>query len=475
MYRHNRYHIHFVGIGGIGMSGIAEVLLNLGYTVSGSDIKTSDTTRRLQALGCNVYEGHAAENIRNVDTVVVSSAVLASNPEVQEARRRKLPIIPRAEMLAELMRLKIGVAVAGSHGKTTTTSLIATILAAAHLDPTTVVGGKLNQFGSNARLGSGEYLVAEADESDGSFLHLSPTIAVVTNVDREHMNYFHSLEVLGDAFIAFINKIPFYGLAVICVDHSGVQALIPRIEKRFVTYGFSSLADYRASHVVYDTSSTRFVVYHRGHELGVVHSPLLGEHNVLNCLAAIAVAGELQIPTSVAFEAIQSFAGVARRFQVKGVVQGVTVIDDYGHHPAEIATTIRAARLAFEGRRIIIFQPHRYTRTKDLFDEFATCFNDAGKLFVLDIYPAGEPSIPGITGRALWDAIVRHGHQSAEFAESRETLLESLREILAPGDIVMTFGAGDIATLGEEIIRYLASHSIGGSAVQVGEKISSDQ
>src|SRR5438128_378345 len=389
------------------MSGIAELLLNLGYRVSGSDLKESDITKRLVSLGGSVVAGHRAENVAaDVDVVVTSSAVRKNNPEVVAAKDRGIPVIPRAEMLAELMRLKEGVAIAGSHGKTTTTSLIATVLAHAKLDPTAVVGGKLNALGSNAKLGKGQLMVVEADESDGSFLRLSPAIAVITNVDAEHLDYYGTVAALQQAFVDFADRVPFYGLAVLCSDHPVVQHLIPRIGKRHTTYGVSPQAEWRADDIQHGPFQSRFLVSYRGQPLGEVTLRMVGAHNVLNPLACRPVAHELGIPFAQTAEALGSFQGVQRRFTVRGEVRGVTVVDDYGHHPAEIKATLAGARASFPHRRIVCaFQPHRYSRTRDLLGDFATAFNDADSLVLTEIYAAGEDPIPGITGAKLHEAV----------------------------------------------------------------------
>ncbi len=448
--------VHFVGIGGIGMSGIAEVLLNLGYAVSGTDLKASETTRRLESLGAKIVTGpHRAENVGACDVVVISSAVKKDNPEVAAARTRKIPVIPRAEMLAELMRLKYGVAIAGSHGKTTTTSMVATVLAAGGLDPTTVVGGKVNSLGSNARLGGGDYLVAEADESDGSFLKLTPTIAVVTNIDPEHLDHYGTLEKLKESFVEFANHIPFYGLDVMCLDHPNVQALLPLVEKRVVTYGFSAQADYRADEVRLDGFNTRFRAFRRGEDLGEFSVRMVGRHNAQNALAAIAVAEEMKVPLPVVQEALASFGGVQRRFTVRGEERGVTVVDDYGHHPQEVRATLKGAKQAFGRRVVVAFQPHRYTRTHLLMDEFATCFNDADVLFVTDVYAAGEDPIAGATGDRLAEAVRACGHRDVTFVKSRSEVAKALEARVQPGDIVITQGAGDINQCGAELLALL--------------------
>ena len=456
MFRNKKVKVHFVGIGGIGMSGIAELLLNLGYRVSGSDLKSTDITRRLESLGGVIAEGHRAGNVAaDVDVVVTSSAVRKNNSEAVAARDRGIPVIPRAEMLAELMRLKEGVAIAGSHGKTTTTSLIATVLAHAGLDPTAVVGGKLNAFGSNAKLGKGQLMVVEADESDGSFLRLSPAIAVITNVDAEHLDHYGTVEALQQAFVDFADRVPFYGLSVLCLDHPVVQHLIPRLGKRHTTYGVSPQADWRADGVQFAPFQSRFTVSHKGKVLGEVTLKMVGAHNVLNALACCAVAHELGIPFKTTAEALAGFQGVQRRFTVRGEARGITIVDDYGHHPAEIRATLSGARASFPHRRIVCaFQPHRYTRTRDLLGDFATAFKDADTLLLTEIYAAGEDPIPGITGARLLEAIKACGHRDATFVDRGE-LAHTLRERAREGDLVLTLGAGDITHAGEELLEIL--------------------
>ncbi|WP_224245336.1 UDP-N-acetylmuramate--L-alanine ligase [Hyalangium gracile] len=453
--------VHFVGIGGIGMSGIAEVLLNLGYRVSGSDLKGSDITRRLASMGATIYEGHKAQNLVQADVVVISSAVKKDNPEVVTARQRKIPVIPRAEMLAELMRLKYAVAVAGSHGKTTTTSMVATVLSAAGLDPTAVVGGKVNVLDSNAKLGKSELMVVEADESDGSFLKLHPAITVVTNIDPEHMDHYGTLEALKSAFVEFCNRVPFYGLNVLCLDHPNVQALVPRLEKRVVTYGSSHMADYRLEGITLEGFTTRFSAFRRDEPLGEFRVRMVGAHNALNALAVIAVAEEMEIPLDTVRGALAEFGGVQRRFTVKGEVNGITVVDDYGHHPTEVMATLAGARRAFGRRLVVAFQPHRYTRTHDLLKEFATSFNDADVVFVSSVYAAGEEPIPGATGDALAEAIREHGHRDVTFVEKRVDLPAAIAPRLREGDIVLTLGAGDITQVGPDLLAQLGK---GGAA-----------
>jgi len=449
--------IHFVGIGGIGMSGIAEVLLNLGYQVSGSDLRESDTTERLRSLGGEICIGHAAENLTNVDVVVTSTAVQSDNPEVIEAKHRMVPVIPRAEMLAELMRMKYGIAIAGTHGKTTTTSMVATVLTHAGIDPTIVIGGKLNTLGSNAKLGQGKFLVAEADESDGSFLTLSPTIAVVTNIDADHLDYYTGgLEQIKDTFVSFINKVPFYGLAVLCQEDRNINEIIPRIKKRFMTYGLSSQADLRATHVKLDGFQTTFTAHYKGYRLGEISFNMPGVHNVLNALACTAVALELDVPFDKIQEGFAQFGGVGRRFTVKGEKNGIMVVDDYGHHPAEIRATLGAARNGWPERRLVVaFQPHRYSRTKELFNEFVTCFYDADVLVLTDIYAASEQPIPGVSAERLAEETRRHGQRDVTYIADRNDLPDYLAGIVKEGDIVITLGAGNIWQAGEALVKRL--------------------
>jgi UDP-N-acetylmuramate--alanine ligase len=453
--------IHFVGIGGIGMSGIAEVLLNLGYQVSGSDLRESEITRRLGELGGEISYGHRRENIKDVDVVVTSTAVKADNPEVLEAHRLLIPVIPRAEMLAELMRMKYGVAVAGTHGKTTTTSMVATVLSHGGIDPTAVIGGRLDSLGSNAKLGQGKFLVAEADESDGSFLHLSPTIAVVTNIDADHLDFYRDLEQIKETFVDFINKVPFYGLAVLCLDDPNIQALIPRVKKRFVTYGLASQADFNATDIEHREERTSFTVHRRGEPLGSLSIRMPGRHNVLNALATVAVAMELGIPFPAIAEGFRDFGGVNRRFQVRHDAGGIMVVDDYGHHPAEIRATLAAARAGWDRRVVAVFQPHRYTRTRALFDEFVTAFYQADHLVVMDIYPAGEEPIPGVDARGLAEGIAGHGHKGTHYLPDREAALAHLLGEVKEGDIVITLGAGNIWQVGEELARRLREKNPG--------------
>jgi UDP-N-acetylmuramate--alanine ligase len=450
--------IHFVGIGGIGMSGIAEVLLNLGYKVSGSDLRSSEITERLAGLGGEIFIGHARENVINADVVVISSAVHDDNPEVIEAHERLIPVIPRAEMLAELMRMKYGIAVAGTHGKTTTTSMVATVLSKGGIDPTIVIGGRLNSLGTNARLGQGQFLVAEADESDGSFLLLSPTIAVVTNIDADHLDFYSGIDEIKDTFVEFINKIPFYGLAVLCLDNGNVADILPRVKKRFTSYGLSTQADYRATDVRLSGFTTTFVAHHKGVRLGEITFAMPGAHNVLNALAAVAVAMELNIPFETIRDGFAAFGGVGRRFQMKGGANGIMVVDDYGHHPTEIRATLAAAKSGWGDRRlVVVFQPHRYTRTKELFEEFVKAFHDADVLILTDIYPAGEQPIEGVTAEALASRIRRHGQRDVTWISDREKLCEHLERVLQPGDIMLTLGAGNVWQVGETMLERLAA------------------
>ena len=459
-------HIHFVGIGGAGMSGIAEILLTLGYKVSGSDARRSEATERLERLGAKVFIGHDATHVEGAHVVVHSSAVARENVEVRTAHQRQVPIIGRAEMLAELMRLKYGIAVAGTHGKTTTTSMVGAVLAEGGLDPTIVVGGRVTNLGANARLGQGDYLVAEADESDGSFLKLAPTIAVVTTIDAEHLDHYGTLEAVGEAFLAFVNKVPFYGAVVLCLDQPNIQRLLPRVEKRVITYGLESSADLVARRVHLAGMTCRFDVDHGGTRLGECTLQVPGRHNVLNALAAIGVGLDLEIPFATIARALAGFAGVQRRFQIRGTAGGVTVVDDYGHHPAEIRATLAAAKAGFDSRIVTVFQPHRYTRTRDLKTEFLTAFNQADVLIVMDIYPAGEPAIPGVSAEDLANGIRAHGHRNVTFLGSdRARIVEYVTEISRRGDLILTLGAGDVSQLGPDILRRLEAESPSGGEI----------
>ncbi len=448
---HNFQRIHLVGIGGMGMSGIAEVLLTMGYAVSGSDLKASPNTQRLGNLGAKVYEGHRAEHVHGAHVVVVSSAVRRDNVEITEAHRLKIPVIPRAEMLAELMRLKHGIAVAGAHGKTTTTSLIASVLGAAGLDPTFVIGGTVKHAGSTARLGRGEYMVVEADESDRTFLLLAPVVAVVTTIDREHLDQYHTLEEIQEVFTQFANRVPFYGSVVLCLDEPNVQAILPGVKRPVITYGTSSQADLVISDIELRGLESEFRLKFRGDDLGSFHLPAPpGIHNVRNAAAAAAVALYLNIPADLVRAGLEKFTGVGRRFDVRGVVNGTTLIDDYGHHPAEIRATLEAARGCRYERLLVLFQPHRYTRSQHLWDDFCLAFNQADVLVMTDIYAANEAPIPGITGEALADAIRAAGHKQVIFRSSMQEGIEYLLHEARPGDAVLTIGAGNVGrALGE--------------------------
>ncbi len=465
MFRGRVRRVHFIGVGGIGMSGLAEILRTMEFEVTGSDLKMNDTARRLQTLGVVVQEGHRAENVDGADVVVYTSAVKADNPELLRARALAIPVVSRGEMLAELMRVKYTVAIAGSHGKTTTTSLVATVLRAAGLDPTVVVGGKVNALGSNARLGAGDLFVAEADESDGSFLRLTPTVAVITNIDAEHLDHYGTHENVKDAFVEFTNSVPFYGLAILCVDHPHVQEILPRIERRHVTYGISHQADYRAKNTRYSGLETHFEAYRRNDKIGDFTVRMPGAHNVLNALSVIAAADELEVPLDIVRDAISQFHGVQRRFTVVGVaplerdgVAGdVMIVDDYGHHPAEIEATLDAAQRGFDRRVVVAFQPHRYTRTHSLFEDFTRAFNNADLLLITDVYPAGESPIEGATSDALAEAIRAHGHHSVHYVPDKRRLSAELRAVVRPGDMVIALGAGDINASARELYASLST------------------
>lgn len=458
MFRHVK-RIHFIGIGGIGMSGIAEVLCDLGFVVSGSDIKKSKNTDRLEELhGIKIYEGHAAENVGDAQVVVYSSAVEDDNPEIVIARQKGIPVIPRAEMLAELMVLKpYAVAVSGTHGKTSTTSMVATLLGHAGIDPTTVVGGVVESLGSNAKVGKSEWFVTEADESDRSFLMLYPTIAVVTNIDKEHMESYKGMDDVVQCFTDFVNKVPFFGAAVICLDDPNVQLIIPRIKRRRVTYGLSSQADISAHNISYNENfGSSFSVSRGGETLGEINLPVPGKHNVYNALAATAVALELEISFEKIAEAFAGFRNANRRFQFKGEANGVTVVDDYGHHPTEILATLAAAKNSSSGRRtVVVFQPHRYSRTKELMDDFVVSFNNADVVFILDIYPASEQPIEGITAEVLTENIKRYGHKNVAYIGDIETAIDKVVPVLQQGDLLITLGAGSVTRLSDEILEAL--------------------
>jgi UDP-N-acetylmuramate--alanine ligase len=452
----SRQHLHFAGIGGIGMSGIAEVLLNLGYTISGSDLKLTPTTDRLAKLGATVYEGHDAKHVLGAKALVVSSAVDESNPEVQEARRLQIPVIPRGELLAELMRLKYGIAVAGSHGKTTTTSMIATILSHAGMDPTVVVGGKVAAMGgTNARVGKSDFLVVESDESDGSFLKLSPILAIVTNIDREHLDHYADIEAIRAAFTEFVNKVPFYGAAILCLDSENVQSILPRVRRRTITYGRSAQADFQPSAMEGSDFHTLFRLRSRAADLGEFHLNIPGDHNVLNATAAIAAAIELGVQPDAIREGLKKFTGVGRRFEVRGEVNGVTVVDDYGHHPTEIRATLAAAKSCCRKRVHVLFQPHRYTRTLHLLDDFARAFHAADRVVMLDIYAASEKPIEGVTAEALVERMRQFGHKGVEYAGSSGAGVEAIVRGVEPGDMILTLGAGSVSQLADKILEKL--------------------
>jgi UDP-N-acetylmuramate--alanine ligase len=456
MYKRS-YHIHFVGIGGIGMSGIAELLLNLGHQVSGSDIQESEITRRLETLGATISYTHQPEQVAGADAVVVSSAIDSDNPEVAAANMDyHIPVIRRAEMLAELMRLKYAVLVAGAHGKTTTTSMVGTVMAEGGLDPTVIIGGRLNAWGTNAKLGQGDFVVAEADESDGTFLLYSPTISLVTNIDTEHLDFYKDLDQIKETFLEFINQVPFYGLNILCLEDENIQSLLPRIKKRVVTYGFSAQADFQARDLAFDGLHVSYRAFYHEQELGKVNLPIPGRHNALNSLAAVAVGHELEIPFSAICRGLQEMTGVQRRFQIKGEVNGVTVIDDYGHHPTEIKAVLKTMALSFPGqRRFVLFQPHRYTRTHALFEDFTTAFYQSDVLIVTDIYAASEPAIPGVHAEKLTVAIQEHGHGNVRYIPDHLALVPSLAEEVRQGDVVLTLGAGNIWLTGEALLEKL--------------------
>lgn len=448
--------VHFIGIGGIGMSGIAEILLTMGYAVSGSDLRASATTERLERLGAVIYVGHAAGNAAASDVVVTSSAVAKDNPEVVEARARKIPVIQRAEMLAELMRLKYGIAIAGMHGKTTTTSMVAAVLAGGELDPTVVVGGRVDAMGSNARLGKSQYLVAEADESDRSFLLLSPILAVVTNLDREHMDSYADMRDVEDCFVEFMDKVPFYGAVTACVDDARLKAILPRVRRRVYTYGESAEADFRVRMLPgVEGCHARFEVNARGLVLGPFELHVPGRHNVLNATAAVAIGVQLGLAPEKIAAGLKTFRGVDRRFQVRGVERGVTVVDDYGHHPTEIRATLQAARECGYGRVLVLFQPHRYTRTRDLMEEFAGAFGDADAVQVLDIYAASEAPIEGVTGEALAAAIQAKNGGRVVYAASMAEAVERLAADARPGEMILTLGAGSVSLAGPMLLEAL--------------------
>ena len=451
MYRRVK-NIHFVGIGGIGMSGIAEVLLNLGYMISGSDLEKTDITTRLQSLGARIFQGHRSSNLTAADVVVKSTAIGEDNPEVIEAHSRNIPVIPRAEMLAELLKLKYSIAVSGSHGKTTTTSIISTVLAHGGLDPTMVIGGRLDSIGSNARLGEGGFIVAEADESDGSFLRLNPYLAVITNIDREHLDYYPGIGEIKDAFLQFANSVPFYGAVILCGDCDNVRDILPKIKRKAVTYGIYNEADFRAADISFNGLTSHYSLYHRETLLGEIEMQVPGLFNVYNSMAAVAVALELGMEFSVIREGIRAYKGVHRRLEIKGQAGGVTVVDDYGHHPTEIKEVLAAAKNAWEGRLIAVFQPHRYTRTRALFDEFLGSFDDAEVLILTDIYAASEKEIQGVHSMNLSRGIQDHGHGDVTYLSGFNEIVDHLCAIKKPGDVVITLGAGNVWKIGEQFL-----------------------
>jgi UDP-N-acetylmuramate--alanine ligase len=445
--------LHFVGVGGSGMSGIAEVLLNLGYPVSGSDLASTAVTRRLKRLGARIHKGHRAGNLKESDVVVVSSAVRPDNPEVVEARRRHVPVIPRAEMLAELMRLKYGVAVGGAHGKTSTTALIAEVLTGGRLDPTVVIGGRVGKLKSGAKLGRGDFMVAEADESDGSFLKMKPTIAVVTNIDREHLDHYEDLAAIQDAFVAFVSRVPFYGAAVVCLDDPNVRAILPRIDRKVITYGQTAEADVSAADVEIDSSGSRYTVVVGGEALGTIRIGVPGRHAVLNSLAAVAVGLELDVPFRTIARGLAHFRGVDRRFDRLGEALGAVVIDDYGHHPTEIQATLAAVREGYGRRTVAVFQPHRYTRTAALLEEFGRSFFLADVVVVTDVYPAGEDPIAGVDAAAVAASLRRNGHPAVELVRRLDDVPKALGRLVEDGDVVLTLGAGNVRSVGLDLVN----------------------
>jgi UDP-N-acetylmuramate--alanine ligase len=448
-------HIHMVGIGGTGMNGIAEVLLNLGYKVSGSDLQENEATQRLTRLGAVISIGHRAENVKAADVVVISSAVREDNVEVERARARLIPVIPRAEMLAELMRMKYGVAVAGSHGKTTTTSMTALVLEAGGFDPTIIVGGRLNTIGANAKLGEGDFIVAEADESDRSFLYLSPFIAVLTNIDLEHLDQYRSLDDIKRTFVNFANKVPFYCPVILCLDDPNLQSIIPDLERRIITYGFSAQSDVTARDPGFEGFRSRAEVLHKGRSLGVLNLQVPGQHNILNAMAAAAVGLDLDMPAATILDALAGYTGTGRRFELRKIVRDIMVIEDYAHHPTEIKATLEAAKRGFPRRVVAVFQPHRYTRLSKLMAQFATSFNQADVLVVTEIYPAGEDPLPGVSGQALYDEIRQFGHKHVRFEPDLKRVPELVARLAAPNDLLLVLGAGNVNRIIPDIIARL--------------------
>jgi len=459
------HRIHFIGVGGAGMSGLAEVLLNMGYQVSGSDLKATDVTDRIVTLGGRVFLGHAGSNVEGAQVVVYSSAVRPDNPELVRARANGIPVIPRADMLAELMRMKYGVAVGGSHGKTTTTSMVAAVLQRGGLDPTIVVGGRLKTLGTNAQLGHGRFLVAEADESDGSFLRLAPAVTVVTNIDREHMDHYKDLDDVRQAFVYFANRVPFYGVAVLCVDDDSVRAILPKVTKRSILYGTRPEAEIRGTGLELLAHGSRFRVEAAGERIGAIELQVPGRHNALNALAAVAVGLELEIAFEHIVESLAGFRGVGRRFELRGEAAGVRVIDDYGHHPTEIAATLAAAKGSGAGRVLVVFQPHRYTRTASLREEFGSCFGDADRVWVMDVYAAGEAPIPGVTGATVVESAHAHGASHVRYTPTWAEAVEAALNEARAGDVLLTLGAGDVSKLGEILLDGLRASKPPGVAV----------
>jgi len=448
-------HIHMIGIGGTGMNGIAEVLHNLGYKVSGSDIAENDSTRRLRGLGATISIGHKNENVFGADVAVLSSAIKEDNVEVREARHMKIPVIPRAEMLAELMRMRYGITVAGSHGKTTTTSMISTVLDKAGFDPTIIIGGRLNTLGANAKLGEGDFFVAEADESDRSFLLLPPFIAVLTNIDAEHLDQYKGVDDIKRDFVKFANKVPFYCPIILCLDNPNLQSIIPQLERRLITYGFSTQSDIYARDMRFVAETSTSTLYYKGRELGILRLNVPGLHMILNAMAAVAVGLDLDIPPGVILEALAGYGGAGRRFEIKAEIGGVMVVEDYGHHPTEIRATLDGAKRGWPRRLVAVFQPHRFTRLSHLMDDFATAFNQADVVVLSEVYPAGETPIPGVDGKALYDEVLRFGHKDAHFVPNLSDIPARLLELVRPGDIVIVSGAGNINKIIPDFIRLL--------------------
>ena len=455
MYQKN-YHVHFVGIGGIGMSGIAELLITLGYKVSGSDLKLSHITKRLEKRGGIIFKGHSKEQVKNADVVVTSTAIAKENPEVIQAKALSIPIIPRAEMLAELMRIKYSIAVSGAHGKTSTTSMISQILNTAGLDPTVIIGGLLQGLDTNALHGKGDFIVAEADESDGSFLKYSPAIAAVTNIDLEHLDFYKDIEDIKDKFVQFINSVPFYGLAILCLDNEHIQNILPRVKVRYTTFGMTAQSDLQAREISFKGSKSFFKVFHHKTALGDINLNIAGKHNIYNALASIATSLELNIDFKTVKKALESIKGVKRRLEIKGEKKGIIVMDDYGHHPTEIMATLAAVRESYRNKRlIVVFQPHRYTRTQGLFHEFTRSFYQSDILIVLPIYAASEKEIKGINSQKLCKGIQEHGHGDVSYAPDFTQALSMITHKVKKNDMVLTLGAGDIYTLGENLVEIL--------------------